>query len=60
MIGDLSSGDVDLNRVVGMDQRIWIANGATVVCDQEGNLLGSDLNALHFAQLVLVGGKKLC
>lgn len=40
-----------------MDQWIWVANGATVVCDQERNLLGSDLNALHFAQLVLEDGK---
>lgn len=53
VIGDLAGGDVNLNGVIRMDQRIGIADGATVVCDQVWNLLGSDLNALHFAQLVL-------
>lgn len=53
VIGDFSSSDVNLNRVMRANQRIWITDGATVVCDQVWDLLGSDLDALHLAQFVL-------
>lgn len=59
MIGDLAGGDVDLNGVVGVDQWIGVADGTAVVCDQVRNLLGSDGNALDFAQLVLQLGEEI-
>jgi hypothetical protein len=53
VVGDLSGGDVNLNGIVGVDQRVWVADGTTVMCGQVWNLLWSNLVMLHLAQLVL-------
>lgn len=53
VIGDFARRDVQLNGVVGVDERIGVADGAAVVCDQVWNLLRSDADALHLAQFVL-------
>lgn len=49
----LAGGDVVLDRVVLVDLRIRIADGAAVVRQQERHALRSDLDALHLQQLVL-------
>ena len=57
-IDDLVGADVVLDRVVRLDQRIWIANRAAVVGDYVWNLVRTDRSSLHAAQLVggLLGG----
>lgn len=50
---DLSGGNVDLDSVVGLDQRIWVANGATVVEHQVGNFVRPLGQLLDTAQFVL-------
>lgn len=53
MIGDLGGGNIELDGVVGLDDRIRITDGATVVRDQEWDLLGSQHSLADLAQLVL-------
>lgn len=53
MIGDLGGGNVQLNGVVGLDDWIGVPDGATIVCYQEWDTLGSQLGLLDLAQLVL-------
>lgn len=58
VVGDLARGNVHLHGVVGVDQGIRVADGTTVVCDQEWNTLGAQLSLLDLAQLVLQRGEK--
>lgn len=51
-IDDLVGADVVLDRVVRLDQRIWIADGAAVMRDYVRNLVRTDRSSLHTAQLV--------
>jgi len=53
VVGDLAGGNIDLHGVVGVDQGIRVADGATVVCHQERHSLGAQLVLLDLAQLVL-------
>mmetsp|Transcript_272 Transcript_272/g.772 ORF Transcript_272/g.772 Transcript_272/m.772 type:complete len:294 (+) Transcript_272:114-995(+) len=48
-----SRSDVDLDRVVHLHIRIRIAEGASIVGDGHGNLLGTHVHLLNTAQLVL-------
>lgn len=52
-IVDLSSGNINLNGVVGLDQGVRVADGAAVVKHKIGNLLWSLADLLDAAQLVL-------
>ena len=51
-IGDLVLLKVELDSVVDLDGRIGVADGATVVGDDEGNALGADGNLADFEELV--------
>lgn len=51
-VDDLVRAEVVLDRVVRLDQRVRIADGATVVGDYVWNLVRTDRGALHTAQLV--------
>lgn len=50
---DLAGLNVDTDRVVRADQRVRVADGASVVGDNEGDPLGTDLHLADLAQLVL-------
>jgi len=50
---ELARLQVQLDGVVDLDQGIGVAKSTTVVGDNEGNALGSELNLLDLAQLVL-------
>lgn len=50
---DLARGDVHLDGVVDLHQGVRVADGASVVCNEERYPLRSDLQLLHFTQLVL-------
>jgi len=52
-IRHLSGGDVDLNGVVDGNIGIRVTEGASIVGDSNGNLLGGDVNLLDTAKLVL-------
>lgn len=52
VIGDFRGGNVQLDGIVGLDDWIRVADGATVVCDQEWNTLGTQLCLLDLAQFV--------
>lgn len=58
VVGDLGRGNVQLNGIVHLHQWIGITEGATVMGDDEGHVLGSNGHLLHLAQLVfgLLGG----
>ena len=45
--------DVDSDGVVHLDQRIWVADTATVTSDNTWDAFQSNQHLLHFAQLVL-------
>lgn len=60
VVGDLARGNVHLHGIVGVDQGIRVADGATVVCNQERNSLGSQLGLLDLAQLVLQKKQRKC
>lgn len=49
----LAGRDVVLDRIVLVDDRIRVADGAPVVGQDERHLLRADLDALHLQQLVL-------
>jgi len=51
-INDFAGGNVHLDRVVGLDQRIRITDGSAVVRHQEGNSLRTHSHLPHAAQLV--------
>lgn len=53
VVGNLAGGDINLNHIIDTDHWVGVSDGASVGCDQEWNLLWSDLNALHLAELVL-------
>lgn len=50
---DFSCANVQHDRVVDLDQRVWVADGAAVVCGDVGNALGGYTNFTNTAQLVL-------
>lgn len=50
---DFAAGDVQLDRVVDLDQGVRVPDGSAVVCYEEWHSLGSSLNSLNFAQFVL-------
>jgi hypothetical protein len=50
---ELASLQVKLDGVVNLDQGIGVTEGATIVGDNEGDTLGTKLNLLDLAQLVL-------
>lgn len=53
MIGDLGRGNIQLNGIVGLDDRIRVTDGATVVRHQVRHVLGAQHSFAHLAQLVL-------
>lgn len=53
VIGDLGRGNVQLDRVVHLDQWIGIAQSAAIVGHHERDVLGPDGHLLDLAQLVL-------
>ena len=52
-VHNLVTGDVQLNGIVNLDQGIRVADGAAIMCGQEGDTLRSSLNTANLAQLVL-------
>lgn len=50
---DLASGQVDLDGVVDLDQRIRVADGSRIMRNQEWDTATSELDALDLAELVL-------
>lgn len=52
-VHNLVAGDVQLNGIVNLDQRIGVADGTAIMCGQEGDALRSSLNSANLAQLVL-------
>jgi hypothetical protein len=56
-VDNLASLQVELDGVVDLDQRIRVADGTTVVRNQERNTLGAQLDLLDLAKLVLRGAK---
>lgn len=52
VIRDLRRGNVQLNGVVHLHQGIRVTQGATVVGDDVGHVLGPDGHLLDLAQLV--------
>lgn len=57
-LGDLARFDVDLDRVVDLDQRVRVANRARVVRDDVRHALGADELVAHAAQLELGLGRQ--
>lgn len=57
-VRDLARVNVKLDGVVDLDERVRVTDGATVVGDEEGDALASNLDALDLAELVLgfIGG----
>lgn len=49
----LTGGDIVLDRIVLVNDRIRVTDGATVVGQNEWHLLRANLDALHLQQLVL-------
>lgn len=54
-VHDLAGGDVELHRVVDLDQRVRVAQRAPVVRHQERHVLRAHRHPSHLAQLVLRG-----
>lgn len=52
-VGNFAGTNVQLDGVIDFDQWIRKTDGATVVRNQVGDLLGSDTGFLDLAQLVL-------
>jgi hypothetical protein len=50
---ELASLQVELDSVVDLDQGIGVTEGTSIVGDDEGDTLGTELNLLDLAQLVL-------
>jgi hypothetical protein len=50
---ELASLQVELDSVVDLDQGIGVTESTTIVGDNEGDALGTELNLLDLAQLVL-------
>ena len=53
-LSGLSGGDVDLDHIIDFDQRVGVANGASIMRHNQRNLLLRDLLALHSAELELL------
>jgi len=51
--GNLSSGEIDLDGVVDLDQRVWVSDCSRIMRNEERDSLGSKLDPLDLAQLVL-------
>lgn len=52
-VSDLARLQVNADRVIDLDEGVWVADGAGVVGDQVGDTFGADDDLLHLAQLVL-------
>ncbi len=52
-VHDLVGGNVQLNGIVNFDQRIGVTDCAAIVCSNERDSLGANLNTTNFAELVL-------
>lgn len=50
---NLAGVQVDADRVVDLDEGVWVADGAGVMGYQVGDSLGANDDLLHLAQLVL-------
>lgn len=57
-IDDFPGIDVQLNGIVSLYQRIGIANGATIVGNDERDAFSAQLRLPHFAQFILKCAKK--
>jgi len=53
VVSNLASVQVNFDSIISFDGRIGVSEGATVVCDHEGNSLSADLHTFYLAQLVL-------
>ena len=53
----LSCGNVKHNGVIDFDKGVRVADGATIVCDDERHTLWANLDTLNTAQLVLEHNK---
>ena len=51
--GDFAGGNINLNGIVSLDQRIGITDGATVVGNNKWYTLNTKLSLTDFAQFVL-------
>lgn len=52
-VSDLAGVQVNADRVIDLDEGVWVADGAGIVGDQVGDAFGANDNLLHLAQLVL-------
>lgn len=59
VIGDFARGNINLDGIVGLDQRIGVTNGTTVVGNNEWNTLSSQLDLADLAQFVLKMKKEI-
>lgn len=50
---DLASLQVELDRVVLLDGRVWVADGATIVAANSWDSLATSVSLSHFQQLEL-------
>lgn len=50
---DLAGVQVDANGVVDLDEGVWVADGASVVCHQVRDSLSAHEQLLHLTQLIL-------
>merc|ERR1712212_1175580 len=53
VVGDATSCDVNLDRVVDLDEGIRVPDGTGIVGAQVGDTLGASPDIAHLAQLVL-------
>lgn len=51
-LDDLVLGEVELDRVSNLDDRVGVTDGASIVGNDERNTLGSELNLLDLEKLV--------
>jgi hypothetical protein len=52
VVDDLVLDEVELDRVVDLDGGVGVADGASVVGDDEGDALGAELDLLDLEELV--------
>ena len=51
-VGDLASGEVNLDGVVDLDERVGVADRAAIVGDDVWNTLSADTNLANLEELV--------
>jgi hypothetical protein len=50
---NFARGNVNLDRVIDLDERVWVANGATVMGDQKGDSFSAKTDHFDLAEFEL-------